>query len=123
MKFGKETCFCVKLNILYLNSVQLQGEEKSISVAADASTEPTELSEPIRATKPEAEDTGSQSSISMAGVTTPGTPQLHTERCTEPTSPPKTPSSVSLAESMQSATHSKSATHIPELLLCILYET
>ncbi|XP_044217594.1 KICSTOR complex protein SZT2 isoform X5 [Thunnus albacares] len=87
---------------------ELQGEEKSISVAADTPADTSaELSEPIRAMKPEAEDTGSQSSVSMVGVTPQsGTPQLQTERCTEATSPPKTPSSVSLAESMQSATHS-----------------
>ncbi|KAM7388831.1 hypothetical protein PAMP_024978 [Pampus punctatissimus] len=83
---------------------ELQDEEKkSITVATNAPADtPAELSEPIRAMKPEAEDIGSQSSVSMVGVTT----QLQTERCTETNSPPKTPSSVSLAESMQSATHS-----------------
>ncbi|XP_070764616.1 KICSTOR complex protein SZT2 [Enoplosus armatus] len=83
-------------------------DRKSISVAADAPSDATaEASEPIRASKPEAHDTVAQSSVSMAGDRGhPSTPQLQTERCPEPTSPPKTPSSVSLAESMQSASHS-----------------
>ncbi|XP_044054476.1 KICSTOR complex protein SZT2 isoform X4 [Siniperca chuatsi] len=83
-------------------------DKKSISVAADAPSDTTAgASEPIRASKPEAHDTVSQSSVSMAGDRGhPSTPQLQTERCTESTSPPKTPSSVSLAESMQSASHS-----------------
>lgn len=37
----------------------------------------------------------------------PSNPQLFPECCTEALSPPKTPSSVSLAESTQSASHSK----------------
>ncbi|XP_045905666.1 KICSTOR complex protein SZT2 isoform X11 [Micropterus dolomieu] len=86
-----------------------ESEDKtSISVSADASCDTTaEASEPIGALKPEAHDAASQSSISMVGDRGhPSTSQLQTERCPEPTSPPKTPSSVSLAESMQSASHS-----------------
>ncbi|XP_038572782.1 KICSTOR complex protein SZT2-like [Micropterus salmoides] len=86
-----------------------ESEDKtSISVSADASCDTTaEASEPIGALKPEAHDAVSQSSISMVGDRGhPSTSQLQTERCPEPTSPPKTPSSVSLAESMQSASHS-----------------
>ncbi|XP_054872770.1 KICSTOR complex protein SZT2 isoform X6 [Amphiprion ocellaris] len=81
-----------------------EGEDKkSISVAADAPCDTTaEASEPVRALKPEADD-----NVSMAGDRGQlSTPQLQTECCTEPNTPPKTPSSVSLAESMQSASHS-----------------
>lgn len=95
---------------LYLNSVHLQSEDKkSISVAADTPSDSTaEASEPARASRPEAPDNVSQSSFSMAADRgQPGTPQLQPERFTEPNSPPKTPSSVSLAESMQSASHSE----------------
>lgn len=95
---------------LYLNSVHLQSEDKkSITVAADAPSDTTaEASEPIRALKPEAHDMVSQSSFSTVGDGgQPSTPQLQPERCPEATSPPKTPSSVSLAESMQSASHSE----------------
>nr|XP_046248822.1 KICSTOR complex protein SZT2 isoform X2 [Scatophagus argus] len=83
-------------------------DKKSISIAADTSSDTAaEASEPIRPSKPEAHDTVSQSSVSLVGDRgQPSTPQLQPERCTEPTSPPKTPSSVSLAESMQSASHS-----------------
>ncbi|KAK5869415.1 hypothetical protein PBY51_024133 [Eleginops maclovinus] len=72
-------------------------DRRSISVAAACDTV-AESSEPIR----ESEDSVSQCSISMGA----GRGQLNTEPCTEATSPPKTPSSVSLAESMQSASHS-----------------
>ncbi|KAK5930291.1 hypothetical protein CgunFtcFv8_026539 [Champsocephalus gunnari] len=72
-------------------------DRRSISVAAACDTV-AESSEPIR----ECEDSVSQCSVSMGA----GRGQLQTEPCTEPTSPPKTPSSVSLAESMQSASHS-----------------
>ncbi|XP_034386743.1 KICSTOR complex protein SZT2 isoform X2 [Cyclopterus lumpus] len=59
------------------------------------------------ASKPEAAGALSQSSPSMLGDHgQPCAPRLHAERCADPTSPPKTPSSVSLAESMQSASHS-----------------
>ncbi|XP_070816667.1 KICSTOR complex protein SZT2 isoform X3 [Chaetodon trifascialis] len=83
-------------------------DKKSVSVAGDAPSDTTaDDSEPIRALKPEAQDTVSQSSFSIGGDRgQPSTPQFQHERCTEPTSPPKTPSSVSLAESMQSASHS-----------------
>ncbi|XP_070687668.1 KICSTOR complex protein SZT2 [Pempheris klunzingeri] len=79
-------------------------DKKSVSVAADAPGDTTaEAGEPIRASV----DTVPQSSASMVGDRgQPSTPQLQTERCTEATSPPKTPSSVSLAESTHSASHS-----------------
>ncbi|XP_059197167.1 KICSTOR complex protein SZT2 isoform X2 [Centropristis striata] len=80
-------------------------DKKSLSAAAAADTHcdpAAEVSEPVRAVKPEAYDTVSQSSVGTVG----DRGQLHSERCTEPNSPPKTPSSVSLAESMQSASHS-----------------
>lgn len=81
-------------------TVLLQSEDRrSISVGAACDTV-AESSEPIR----ECEDSVSQCSVSMGA----GRGQLQTEPCTEPTSPPKTPSSVSLAESMQSASHSES---------------
>ncbi|XP_039985268.1 KICSTOR complex protein SZT2 isoform X7 [Xiphias gladius] len=85
-------------------------DKKSISVAADAPSDTTaDASELIRASKPEADDTVYQSSVSMVGERgQPSTPQLQTDCCTEPKSPPKTPSSVSLAESMQSASHKMS---------------
>ncbi|XP_071387127.1 KICSTOR complex protein SZT2 [Centroberyx affinis] len=99
-----------------LTEADSEGEEKkSINVAVDAGNEPTpEPSEPVKAVKPEAEDTGSQSSVSTVGDRVqPSTPHLQpgtssgsTDHCTEPTSPPKNPSAVSLAESVQSATHS-----------------
>ncbi|XP_078141687.1 SZT2 subunit of KICSTOR complex [Centroberyx gerrardi] len=99
-----------------LTEADSEGEEKkSINVAVDAGNEPTpEPSEPVKAIKPEAEDTGSQSSVSTVGDRgQPSTPHLQpgtssgsTDHCTEPTSPPKNPSAVSLAESVQSATHS-----------------
>ncbi|KAG8003235.1 KICSTOR complex protein SZT2 [Nibea albiflora] len=83
-------------------------DKKSISVAADTLSDSTaEASESARPPRPEAPDNVSQSSFSMAAERgQPGTPQLQPERFTEPNSPPKTPSSVSLAESMQSASHS-----------------
>ncbi|XP_028260407.1 KICSTOR complex protein SZT2 isoform X10 [Parambassis ranga] len=80
-------------------------DKKSLSVAADAPSETTaENNEPIRALKPEADE-----SVSMVlDRSQPSTPQLQTESSTEPSTPPKTPSSVSLAESMQSTSHSGS---------------
>lgn len=101
-----------------MNSVQLQSEDKkSISAAADAPSDSTaEASETIRALRPEAHDTVSQSLALVVDRGPPSTPQLQTERCTEPTSPPKTPSSVSLAESMQSASHSESNRHTSYLV-------
>ncbi|XP_010780650.1 protein SZT2, partial [Notothenia coriiceps] len=72
-------------------------DRRSITVGAACDTV-AGSSEPIS----ECEDSVSQCSVSMGA----GRGQLQTEPCTEPTSPPKTPSSVSLAESMQSASHS-----------------
>ncbi|XP_029987667.1 KICSTOR complex protein SZT2 isoform X2 [Sphaeramia orbicularis] len=82
-----------------------EGEEKKpVSVAADAHSDSTaDPSEPIRGGKTEADDTVSQSSTGGLGDRAqPATSQPHTES----SSPPKTPSSVSLAESMHSNTHS-----------------
>uniref|UniRef100_UPI0037E8BDA3 KICSTOR complex protein SZT2 n=1 Tax=Semicossyphus pulcher TaxID=241346 RepID=UPI0037E8BDA3 len=83
-------------------------DKKSISAPTDtASDATTDTTEPIRSLKPEAYDNVSQGSVSMVGERSQAsTQQLQTEPGTEPTSPPKTPSSVSLAESMQSASHS-----------------
>ncbi|XP_023249147.1 KICSTOR complex protein SZT2 [Seriola lalandi dorsalis] len=83
-------------------------DKRSISAAADAPSDTTaDASEPIRALKPEPDNIVYQSSVSMAGDRgQPSTTQLQTDSCIEPTSPPKTPSSVSLAESVQSASHS-----------------
>lgn len=108
----------------YWGSVHLQSEDrKSISVAADAPGDTTtDACEPIRALRPEADDSVYQSPVSTVGDQgQPSTPQLHTDRCPEPTSPPKTPSSVSLAESMQSASHSESNRHSTDL--CIFIQT
>ncbi|XP_030582788.1 KICSTOR complex protein SZT2 isoform X3 [Archocentrus centrarchus] len=77
-------------------------DKKPVSVAADALSDTTaEAGDSVKALKPEADD-----AVSMLGDRgQPGTPQLQTESCTESSSPPKTPSSVSLAESVQSASH------------------
>ncbi|XP_051233683.1 KICSTOR complex protein SZT2 isoform X3 [Dicentrarchus labrax] len=87
-----------------------EGEDKkSISVGGDSPSDTTaETSEQVRVLKPDAHDTVSQSSVGMVvgDRGQPGTPQIQTEHGTEPASPPKTPSSVSLAESLQSASHS-----------------
>lgn len=91
-----------------------EGEEKkSVNVAVDAGSDMTpEPSETAKAIKPESEDMAFRSSASTVGDRgQPGTPHLQpsagtTDHCAEPTSPPKTPSTVSLAESMQSATQS-----------------
>ncbi|XP_040040747.2 SZT2 subunit of KICSTOR complex isoform X2 [Gasterosteus aculeatus] len=73
-------------------------DRKSLSAAADPPSVPA-----AEALKPEADHAESQSSPIMSGDRGhPCAPQLHTD----PTLPPKTPSSVSLAESMQSASHS-----------------
>ncbi|XP_042078063.1 KICSTOR complex protein SZT2 isoform X8 [Haplochromis burtoni] len=78
-------------------------DRKPASVAADALSDTTpDAGESVAALKPEADD-----SVSMVGDRgQPSTPQLQAESCTEASSPPKTPSSVSLAESVQSASHS-----------------
>lgn len=93
----------------------MQIEDKmSICVASDTIAE---ASKQIRALKPEAHDAVSQSSVSMMEVRVqPSTTQMQHE---EPTSHPKTLSSVSLAESMQSASHSESDRHIA-YLWCII---
>lgn len=104
----------LKMTLIFIWTVQQQSEDKkSISIAADAPSDTSaDASEPIRALKPEAHDTVSQSSFSIGGDRgQPSTPLLQPERCAESTSPPKTPSSVSLAESVQSASHSESTTH------------
>ncbi|XP_036969602.1 KICSTOR complex protein SZT2 isoform X3 [Acanthopagrus latus] len=76
-------------------------DKMSILVARDPAAE---TSEPISVLKPEAHDAVSQSSVSVMEVRVqPSTSQLQHE---EPTSHPKTLSSVSLAESLQSASHS-----------------
>ncbi|XP_026201911.1 KICSTOR complex protein SZT2 isoform X2 [Anabas testudineus] len=83
-------------------------DKKSISVTADTPSDTTsDAGVPIRASNPEADDCVSQSSGGIVGYRgQPSTPQAQSDRCTEPTSPPKTPSSISLAESTQSASHS-----------------
>ncbi|XP_047442743.1 KICSTOR complex protein SZT2 isoform X6 [Mugil cephalus] len=81
-----------------------EGEDKkSIFAAAEALRDTNaDTTEPVRALKPEADD-----SVSMSGDRgQTSTPQPMTECSREPSSPPKTPSSVSLAESIQSASHS-----------------
>ncbi|KAG7228911.1 hypothetical protein INR49_008689 [Caranx melampygus] len=81
----------------------IESEDKRL-ISADTTAD---VSEPMRAVKPEADDAVYQSSASVgADRGHPRAPQLHTECSTEPTSPHKTPSSVSLAESVQSASHS-----------------
>lgn len=87
----------------------MQSEDrKPVSVAADAVSDTTaDAAESVSALKPEADD-----SVSMVGDRgQPSTPQLQAESCTEASSPPKTPSSVSLAESVQSASHSEFHIH------------
>ncbi|XP_068449279.1 KICSTOR complex protein SZT2 isoform X2 [Clinocottus analis] len=77
-------------------------DRKFLAAAADGLSDAA-----AEASRPEADDALSQSSVSMlADRGQPFAPQVHAERCTDPTTPPKTPSSVSLAESMQSASHS-----------------
>ncbi|XP_040895618.1 KICSTOR complex protein SZT2 [Toxotes jaculatrix] len=86
-----------------------ESEDKtSISVSADAPSDTAaDASEPVTTLKPETDDAVDQSSVSTVGDRgQPGNPQPQTDRCTEPSSPPKTPSSISLAESTQSASHS-----------------
>ncbi|KAK2816008.1 hypothetical protein Q5P01_026475 [Channa striata] len=73
-------------------------DKKSISVVADTPSDTTlDANGPNRALNPEADET-------VRGQLT--TPQVQADRSTEPSSPPKTPSSVSLAESTQSTSHS-----------------
>ncbi|KAM6921196.1 KICSTOR complex protein SZT2 [Xenentodon cancila] len=77
-------------------------DRKSSSLAADTSPDSTtEASEPMRGTKLEADDT-----VCVVGDRCQASAlQLQTKCCTEPSSPPKTASNVSLAESEQSASH------------------
>ncbi|KAM3619466.1 uncharacterized protein V6R79_008697 [Siganus canaliculatus] len=78
-------------------------DKKSITISAEGSEyTAAETSRPMRTVKCEAQDSVSQSSVSLVGDRN----QPGSEQCTESTSPPKTPSSVSLAESVQSASHS-----------------
>ncbi|XP_074524267.1 KICSTOR complex protein SZT2 isoform X2 [Halichoeres trimaculatus] len=83
-------------------------DKRSIRSAANTLSETAaETSDPVRALRPEAYDSLSQSSASLVeDKSQPSTLQLQTEPGTESASPPKTPSSVSLAESMQSTSHS-----------------
>lgn len=85
----------------------LQIENKMCFSAAAAVGDTTaETSESVRAAKA---DTDSQTSINTDGDKgQPSTPQLLPVRCTETLSLPKTSSSISLTESTQSASHSKS---------------
>lgn len=94
-----------------LNFLLLQRENKDLIPSADAAADAlsdtsVETSESVRAAKT---DTDPQSSFNTDGDKgQASTPQLLPEQCTEALSPPKTPSSVSLAESTQSASHSES---------------
>lgn len=97
----------------------MQSEDrKPVSVAADALSDTSpDAGESVAALKPEADD-----SVSMVGDRgQPSTPQLQAESCTEASSPPKTPSSVSLAESVQSASHSEFHIHTCLGLLVSLF--
>ncbi|XP_029904813.1 KICSTOR complex protein SZT2 isoform X2 [Myripristis murdjan] len=79
-----------------LTEADSEGEEKkSINVAVDAGADPMpEPSEPVRAARPEAEDTGSQSSVSTAGDRgQPSTPHL------QPSTPHLQPSTPHLQPS------------------------
>ena len=89
-----------------LNSVHLQSEDrKSSSLAPDTSTDSAvEASEARRGGGPEADE--------AAGVLgdrcQPGSLQLQSHGCSENSSPPKTASSLSLNESLQSASRGES---------------
>ncbi|XP_075901818.1 KICSTOR complex protein SZT2 [Nelusetta ayraudi] len=87
-------------------AAESEGEDKrSVSVSDDA---PPEVNEPIRGQKPEAHDTVPQMSCSTAGDRgQPSAPHCHLDLSPAgSSSPPKTPPSVSLVESVQSASHS-----------------
>ncbi|XP_062252253.1 KICSTOR complex protein SZT2 isoform X5 [Platichthys flesus] len=81
---------------------------KTVSVATDNPSDTTaDACEPIKALNLEEDHTAYQGSVSMVGGRgPPSPPQLQDFFCTEQTSPPKMPSGVNLAESMQSASHS-----------------
>ncbi|XP_053286297.1 KICSTOR complex protein SZT2 isoform X1 [Pleuronectes platessa] len=83
-------------------------DNKSVSVATDNPSDTTaDACEPIKALNLEEDHTAYQGSVSMVGGRgPPSPPQLQDFFCTEQTSPPKMPSGVNLAESMQSASHS-----------------
>uniref|UniRef100_A0A3Q3A3B7 SZT2 subunit of KICSTOR complex n=1 Tax=Kryptolebias marmoratus TaxID=37003 RepID=A0A3Q3A3B7_KRYMA len=87
-----------------LSSTPKKGDSrKSTSHLADVSAEAAaETSEPVNTTKPEADAPGSATGDRRHPF------QLQSECGTDPNSPPKTASSISLAESMQSASHSGS---------------
>lgn len=100
------------VDFLFYFFLLLQSESKMcVTAAADALSDTTaETNESVRAAKA---DTDSQTSFNTDGDKgQPSTPQLLPERCTEALSPPKTPSSVSLAESTQSASHSEFPTGV-----------
>lgn len=99
--------FLLPQDQLFKNSISIT-TDKPGDTAGDASG-------PIRGSKPEADDCVSQSSGSMVGYRG----QTSTDHSTELASPPKTPSSVSLAESTQSASHSE-LTHIWNVFLDFL---
>lgn len=94
------------------NFLLLQRENKDCVPSADAaagdalSDTSVETSESVRAAKTDTDPQGSFNTDGDKGQAS--TPQLLPERCTEALSPPKTPSSVSLAESTQSASQSES---------------
>ncbi|KAG7488258.1 hypothetical protein MATL_G00032180 [Megalops atlanticus] len=89
-----------------------QADEKCVGAGVEAGCEPTpEPCDASQASQAEREEARPQSAVSSApGDKPPATPRLQpsssTDHSSEHTSPPKTPSAVSLAESVQSATHS-----------------
>lgn len=93
------------------NFLLLQHDNKDCVPSADAAADAlsdtsVETSESVRVAKA---DTVARSSFNTDGDKgQASTPQLLPEHCTEALSPSKTPSSVSLAESTQSASHSES---------------
>lgn len=92
----------------------LQSENKicvtaAAAAAAALSDTTAETSESVGAAKA---DTDSPTSFNTDGDKgQPSALHLLPERCPEALSPPKTPSSVSLADSTQSASHSESGKH------------
>lgn len=94
---------------------------KMCVTAAAVNDTTAETSESVRAAKA---DTDSQTSFNADGDKgQPSTPQLLPERCTEALSPPKTPSSVSLAESTQSASHSEYGEYLENQFTLTLFPT
>ncbi|XP_069378746.1 KICSTOR complex protein SZT2 isoform X8 [Paralichthys olivaceus] len=82
--------------------------KKTVSVATETPSDTTaEACELIRTSNVEEDHPAYQSSVYIVrGRGPPSAPQLQAYNCTEQTSPAKMPSSVSLAESMQPASHS-----------------